>query len=56
MTTRCTCDQAEGPHHHGFGGTYRCEGPIECIPCQPQRQANGRDQIETRETVRWSKS
>lgn len=51
MSARCTCNQDERAHHHGFGGTYPCEGPVDCIPCQPAgRQANGRDNIETRVT------
>jgi hypothetical protein len=50
MNPRCDCERCEGVHHHAFGGTYPCEGPADCIQCQPverQQQPNGRD-VETR--------
>lgn len=50
MNPRCDCERCEGQHHHAFGGTYPCEGPVDCIQCHsPERQVNGRDDIETPE-------
>jgi hypothetical protein len=31
---RCTCGQADYPHHHSFGGTYPCERPEHCRRCE----------------------
>jgi hypothetical protein len=30
---RCTCPDAEGSHHHAFGGTYPCLLPERCKRC-----------------------